>query len=162
MPEAGTGQSANAYIERQLIHVTWLTSGLGCDGDSVAMTSASSPSVEDLVQGVLPGSPRMIIYNPILAYETGGEFVESFHRAAQGRLDPFLLVLEGSVPNEQTSGDGHWSGFGVDAKTGQPITVCDWIDRLAPRAAAVLALGTCAAYGGVPAMRGNPTGAMGL
>ena len=31
-----------------------------------------------------------------------------------------------------------------------------------PRAAAVLALGTCAAYGGIPAMRGNPTGAMGL
>ena len=37
-----------------------------------------------------------------------------------------------------------------------------WIDRLAPRAAAVLALGTCAAFGGIPAMRNNPTGAMGL
>src|SRR5581483_3667442 len=44
----------------------------------------------------------------------------------------------------------------------QPITTNTWIDRLAPRAAAVLALGTCAAYGGIPAMRGNPTGAMGL
>jgi hydrogenase small subunit len=31
-----------------------------------------------------------------------------------------------------------------------------------PRAAVVLALGTSAAYGGIPAMRGNPTGAMGL
>jgi hydrogenase small subunit len=71
-------------------------------------------------------------------------------------------VLEGSVPNEQLSGQGHWSGLGVDPDTGQPITVCTWLDRLAPRAAAVLALGTCAAYGGIPAMRGNPTGAMGL
>jgi hydrogenase small subunit len=161
MHTGGRGR-ANSYAERQLIHVLWLTSGLGCDGDSVAMTSASSPSLEDLVHGVLPGSPRLIIYNALLAYETGEEFVESFHRAARGGLDPFVLVLEGSVPNEQTSGDGHWSGFGVDERTGQPITVCDWIDVLAPRAAAVLALGTCATYGGIPAMRGNPTGAMGL
>ena len=60
------------------------------------------------------------------------------------------------------NGDGHWAGLGVDPETGQPITTTSWIDRLAPRAAAVLALGTCAAYGGIPAMRGNPTGAMGL
>jgi hydrogenase small subunit len=126
------------------------------------MTSATSPSIEDLLQGVLPGSPRLLIYNAMLAYETGEEFVESFRIAARGGLDPFVLVLEGSVPNEQTSGEGHWTGFGADSVTGQPITVCEWIDRLAPLAAAVLALGTCAAYGGIPAMRGNPTGAMGL
>ncbi len=73
-----------------------------------------------------------------------------------------MLVLEGSVPNEQISGEGHWAALGVDPATGDPIPTNTWIDRLAPRAAAVLALGTCAAYGGVPAMRGNPTGAMGL
>jgi hydrogenase small subunit len=33
---------------------------------------------------------------------------------------------------------------------------------LAPRASAVVAVGTCATYGGIPAMAGNPTGAMGL
>src|SRR3569623_272549 len=52
--------------------------------------------------------------------------------------------------------------MGTDAKTGQPITVNEWIDRLAPRALAVVAAGTCAAYGGIHAMAGNPTGAMGL
>ena len=52
--------------------------------------------------------------------------------------------------------------MGVDPDTGEPISTCTWIDRLAPRAAAVLALGTCAAFGGIPAMRNNPTGAMGL
>ena len=72
-----------------------------------------------------------------------------------------MLVVEGSVANEEINGEGHWSGFGVDAE-GQPITASTWIDRLAPRAAVVMALGTCAAYGGVPAMRNNPTGAMGL
>ena len=52
--------------------------------------------------------------------------------------------------------------MGTDPATGQPILTNAWIDRLAPQAAAVLALGTCAAYGGIPAMRNNPTGAMGL
>ena len=47
---------------------------------------------------------------------------------------------------------------GSTRETGQPILTMTWIDRLAPRAAAVLALGTCAAYGGIPAMRNNPTG----
>ena len=82
--------------------------------------------------------------------------------AAAGRLDPFILVLEGSVPNEEISGDGYWAAFGVDPVERPADPTCTWIDRLAPRAAAVLALGTCAAYGGIPAMRNNPTGAMGL
>ena len=30
------------------------------------------------------------------------------------RLDPFVLVLEGSVPNEEINGEGHWAGFGTD------------------------------------------------
>ena len=46
--------------------------------------------------------------------------------------------------------------------TDQPITTNEWIDRLAPRALAVVACGTCATYGGIHAMQGNPTGAMGL
>ena len=39
---------------------------------------------------------------------------------------------------------------------------CTWIDRLAPQAWAVVACGTCATYGGIHAMEGNPTGCMGL
>ena len=100
--------------------------------------------------------PRLAIYNPLLAFETGDEFMRAFWSAAAGELDPFILVLEGSVPNEQISGDGHWAALGTDPETGDPIPTCTWIDRLAPRAAAVLALGTCAAYGGIPAMRGQP------
>jgi hydrogenase small subunit len=142
--------------------VLWITTGLGCDGDSIALTAATNPSLEDLLRGCLPGMPPMILYNPVFAYETGEEFMEAWWRAAEGKLDPFILVLEGSVPNEEINGDGHWAGLGVDADTGQPILTNTWLDRLAPKAAAVLALGTCAAYGGIPAMRNNPTGAMGL
>ena len=159
MLEFGPGYQ---QAERKLVHVLWLTSGLGCDGDSVALTSATSPSLEDLLRGVLPGMPRLAIYNPLFAFETGEEFMRAFWSAAAGRLNPFVLVLEGSVPNEQISGDGHWAALGLFPGTREPIPTCTWIDLLAPRAASVLALGTCAAYGGIPAMRGNPTGAMGL
>ncbi|MGH3261165.1 MAG: hydrogenase expression protein HypE, partial [Trebonia sp.] len=81
------------------ISVLWLTSGIGCDGDSVALTAATAPSLEDLLRGCLPGMPPLILYNPMLAYETGDEFTRAFRDAAAGRLDPFVLVLEGSVPN---------------------------------------------------------------
>jgi hydrogenase small subunit len=71
-------------------------------------------------------------------------------------------VVEGSIPDETNKAEGYWATFGTDSRTGQPILTCDWIDRLAPRAWAVVAAGTCAAYGGIHAMEGNPTGCMGL
>jgi hydrogenase small subunit len=157
-----TGVDMGRGSEREAVSILWLTTGLGCDGDSIAMTSATNPSLEDLLRGVLPGMPPVILHNPVFAFENGDEFVRAFEDAAAGRLDPFVLVLEGSVPNEQINGEGHWAGMGTDRNSGQPILTNTWIDRLAPAAAAVLALGTCAAYGGIPAMRNNPTGAMGL
>jgi hydrogenase small subunit len=143
------------------VSVLWITTGLGCDGDSIAMTAATNPSLEDLLRGALPGMPPMVLYNPVFAYENGDEFMRAWFDAQDGKLDPFILVLEGSVPNEEINGEGHWAGLGVE-NGGQPIPTSTWIDRLAPKASAVLALGTCAAYGGIPAMRNNPTGAMGL
>jgi hydrogenase small subunit len=98
----------------------------------------------------------------MLAVENGDEFMRAFYDAEAGKLDPFILVLGGSVPNEQINADGHWAALGVDPVSGQPITTNEWIDRLAPQAALVMAVGTCATYGGIPAMRNNPTGAMGL
>jgi hydrogenase small subunit len=143
-------------------HVIWMTTGLSCDGDSVAMTSATNPSLEDIVQGVIPGMPRVVVHNPVLAFEVGAEFMQAWYDAEAGKLDPFVLVVEGSIPNEKLNGDGYWTGMGDDPDTGQPITTNEWVDRLAPKAAAVVAVGTCATYGGIPAMKNNPTGAMGL
>jgi hydrogenase small subunit len=44
-----------AQAERQVVHIVWMTSGLGCDGDTVAMTAATNPSLEDLLTGAIPG-----------------------------------------------------------------------------------------------------------
>ena len=88
--------------------------------------------------------------------------MEYWHKADRGELDPFVLVVEGSIPNEKIKKEGYWAALGTDPATGQPITTNEWIDRLAPKASAVVAAGTCATYGGIHAMAGNPTGCMGL
>jgi len=145
------------------IDILWLTAGLGCDGDTIAMTAATQPSIEDLVTGALPWIPKVNFHNPFLSYENGDEFVRFFQEAAEGKSGrPFILVVEGSIPDEKNKDEGYWASFGTDTFTGQPITTCDWIDRLAPRGWAIIATGTCAAYGGIHAIEGNPTGCMGL
>jgi hydrogenase small subunit len=144
------------------VHILWLTAGLSCDGDSVSVTAAEQPSIEDVVLGAIPGLPKVHLHNPVLAYEVGDEFMEYFYKAERGELEPFVLVVEGSIPNEKIKAEGYWAAQGTDPQTGQPITTCEWIDRLTPRALAVIAVGTCATYGGIHAMAGNPTGCMGL
>ena len=158
----GRGDKIQGRQPIREIDVLWITAGLGCDGDTIAMTAATQPSIEDLVLGALPGIPKVKLHNPCLAYESGEDFMNFFYRAAEGRLEPFILVIEGSIPNEEIKEEGYWAGFGTNRETGQPILTCDWIDRLAPQAWAVIAAGTCATYGGIHAMAGNPTGAMGL
>lgn len=159
VPYGRTTQKPPAIAE---VHVLWITAGLGCDGDTVSITAATQPSLEDVLLGAIPGLPKVHLHNPVLAYETGQEFLQYYYRAAEGKLDPFILVIEGSIPNEKIKQEGYWAAFGTDQTTHQPIPTCSWIDRLAPKAWAVVAIGTCAAYGGIHAMAGNPTGAMGL
>src|SRR5579864_3304738 len=144
------------------IHIIWMTTGLSCDGDSVSTTAASLPSIEDVILGAIPGLPKVHLHNPVLCVEVGDELMQYWHKAAAGELDPFVLVLEGSVPNEDIKEEGYWAAMGTDPDTGQPITTNEWLDRLAPKATAVVAAGTCATYGGIHAMQGNPTGAMGV
>ena len=101
------------------VHIFWITAGLGCDGDTVSITAASDPSIEDVLLGAIPGLPKVHLHNPVLAYEVGDDFMKSFHQAARGEIDNFVLVVEGSIPNENLSGDGYWAALGTDPKTGR-------------------------------------------
>mgnify|MGYP001557124654 CR=1 FL=1 len=60
------------------VHILWITAGLSCDGDSVSITAATQPSVEDVVMGAIPGLPKVHLHNPVLAYEVGGDFMKFF------------------------------------------------------------------------------------
>jgi hydrogenase small subunit len=156
-----------AATEEPVIHILWINAGLSCDGDSVALTAAMQPTIEDIVLGALPGLPKVSVHWPLIDYDSGpmqgaDPFIEWFYMADRGELDPFVLVVEGSIPNEAIKTEGYWCGFGNNPETGQPMTTSEWLDRLAPKATAIVCAGTCATYGGIHAMAGNPTGAMGV
>ena len=110
----------------------------------------------------MPGLPIVRLHNPVLAYENGDAFMRVMHQAARGELGEFILVVEGSIPDESNKAEGYWAALGQDAETRQPIPTVRWIDQIAPHAWAAFAVGTCATYGGIHAMAGNPTGCMGL
>src|SRR5262249_15129275 len=135
------------------VHILWTPDGMSCDGDTVSVTAATQPSIEDLVMGAIPGLPKVHLHNRVLDYSLGREeYMRVWHDAAEGRLDaPFVLVVEGSIPNEEIKDEGYWAAIGNDPQTGQPITLNEWIDQLAPKALAVVAAGTCATYGGIHA-----------
>ena len=154
-------------IDETVIHVLWINAGLSCDGDSVALTAATQPTMEEIALGALPGLPKIAVHWPLIDFECGpvggaDDFIEWFFKADRGELEPFVLVVEGSIPNEAIKSEGYWCGFGNNPETDQPMTTSEWLDRLAPKATAVVAVGTCATYGGIHAMAGNPTGAMGV
>lgn len=150
----------------KVVHAFWL-SGMSCDGCSIAAVGATHPSVESLISGTIPGIPKIILHHPVLAVEAGEAFVHSYELAANDELDaPFVIIQEGSIADESIAAaqGGYWSGLGVREIDGepQPIPTAEWLKRMSQHAAAVIAIGTCATWGGVPAAIGNPTNAMGV
>src|SRR3954465_6986980 len=88
------------------VHILWISEGMSCDGDTVSITAASQPSIEDVVLGLIPGLPKVHLHNKVLAYETGEDFLAAYRKAARGELGaPFVLVIEGSIPNEKINGE---------------------------------------------------------
>ena len=149
------------------VHAFWIAGG-SCDGCSIAAVGASSPSVEDLLRGVLPGIPKVVLHHPVLSKVAGEAFIKPFRLAAEGKLEaPFVVVCEGSIMDENIAGavGGYWSGLGSDEDEDglpQPIPSSSWVTRMSKYAAAIIAVGTCATWGGVPAAAGNPTDACGV
>src|SRR4029078_1743120 len=105
------------------VHILWISEGMSCDGDSVSITSARQPSIEDVLLGAIPGIPKVHLHNKVLSPTLGGEeFLAPFRQAARGELDaPFVLVVEGSIPNENISGEGYWTSFGHDEAEGEAV-----------------------------------------
>ena len=156
---------SNTHIDE--VHAFWIAGG-SCDGCSIAAVGATSPSVEDLLRGVLPGMPKVVLHHPVLAVTAGEEFIKPFRLAAEGNLGhPFVVICEGSIMDERIAAQtgGYWSGLGADEDEDgnpQPIPSSSWVSRMSKHAVAIVAVGTCATWGGVPAAAGNPTDAEGV
>ncbi|MGH9182687.1 MAG: hydrogenase expression protein HypE [Acidimicrobiales bacterium] len=144
------------------IYLIWMVGG-SCDGCTVAVSGGTHPRVEHLLAGIVPGLPRVELVHTVVSMESGAEWVHNLFMAERGELDaPYVITWEGSIMDESISGDGYWMGLGDDPATGRQITSLEWLDRLAPGAAAVIAIGTCATWGGIPAAKGNVTNSMGM
>ena len=142
------------------ISLIWLT-GAGCNGCTLAMLEASEPGIEDLLFGNVPDAPRVTLIHPELAMESGAHYLAGLERAVSGALAPFVLVLEGAIPEDRPDGEGLFFKLG-STPDGKPIPISNWVERLAPKAEAVLAMGSCATWGGLPAAEGSPLRVRGL
>ena len=156
----------------KVVHAFWLA-GMSCDGCSIAVVGATNPSVESLINGSVAGMPKVILHHSVLSVESGEDFIRDYARAANGELGaPYVVIYEGSIADERIAQDtgGYFSAMGAENlgkdehgdEQRRPIPTAEWLKRMAPGAAAVIAIGTCATWGGVPAAAGNPTGSMSL
>ncbi|MBA3761212.1 MAG: hydrogenase expression protein HypE [Gemmatimonadales bacterium] len=154
----------------QTVHVFWLA-GMSCDGCSISVTGATNPGIEGLLLGTVPAMPKVILHHPVLSVESGEGFVQPFKDAVAGALGaPYVVVYEGSVADERIAErtGGYFCAMGSEAMgegeggEARPTPTATWLKRMAPGAAATIAIGTCATWGGVPSAEGNPTGAMSL
>jgi len=119
----------------------WLH-GQACSGCSVSFLNAAYPDVVSVLTQSLS-----VDYHATLSAAAGATAWQALNaRVAAGN---YILVVEGAVP----------AGMPQACQVGdEPFT--QLLTRAAKRATAVVALGTCAAFGGVPAAPPNPTGAV--
>lgn len=124
--------------------------GLGCGGDTLSLFNAEEPDFLDALKML----DLNIAWHPSLSLEKG-DVLERICRAfLAGKVPLDFLVVEGSVPSGP---DGTGSVYEF---LGRPFI--SWIRALAQTARYVIAVGTCATNGGIPASGPNPTGAAGL
>lgn len=118
----------------------WLQ-GLSCTGDSIALLNSEDPEPAELLTRYI----SLALHQTIGAAQ-GSQFMGALDKAAA--LGDFVLVIEGAVPMEMPE---------ACVIGGRPFS--EILLELIPKARMVVAVGTCAAFGGVPAAEGNPTGA---
>ena len=133
------------------MNILWLQSA-GCGGCTMSLLNAESPGVFDLLDN--PG--LRFLWHPALSQETGGEVRRILDDVESGRVPLDILCVEGSI----LTGPKGTGRFQMLSGTGR--SMLNWVQSLAPRAAHVVAVGTCATYGGVTSAGGNPAGAIGV
>jgi hydrogenase small subunit len=123
--------------------VLWLH-GLSCSGCSVSFLNSTYPDPASVLTRYIS-----LGYNSVVSAASGELAMNLInqHIAAKNAL----LVVEGAVPSGMPSA----CMFGEERFT-------DLLTRAASSAKAVIALGTCASYGGIPGAPSNPTGAEGV
>lgn len=142
LPGRYTTKVANAMASVTRPPVLWLEFQ-DCAGCTEALLRASNPTPAELVLDVL----SVDYHETIMA--ASGNLAEE---AKKQTIDAggYLLVIEGSIP---TAEDGIYCCIGGR-------TALDILEEAVSNAAAVIAVGSCATFGGIPKASPNPTGAV--
>lgn len=135
----------------QEVPVIWIQ-GASDSGCSVSMINAVDPTIQDLLlTAVVPDKHVNLRFHQTLMAGQGHVAMNALNKAAE--TPGFVLVVEGSIP---TKDDGIYCLIGEEGERG--LTVLEHLLNLAPKASAVIALGTCSAFGGIPGAAPNVTG----
>ncbi|MFZ7103065.1 MAG: hydrogenase small subunit [Peptococcaceae bacterium] len=120
--------------------VIWMQ-GQGCTGCSSALLSSAEPTPEKILLDLLS-----VRFHPTLMAAAGDEAANSLEQTI--KEGSYLLILEGSLPTRDPR---------FCMVEGKPLL--EQFKKAAAQAEAVIAVGSCAAYGGIP--RAGVTGAVG-
>src|SRR5579862_4987963 len=118
-----------------------------CTGCTETLLRTSAPDVAHLILDVIS-----LDYHETLMAASGEQAEKALRQAMTENAGKFVLVVEGAIP---TKNDGVYYQMG-----GRPgIEV---LKEVAAQSAAIIAIGSCASWGGVPSADPNPTGAVGV
>ncbi len=142
-PSVAPVMAANlARARRQ--SVIWL-SFQECTGCLETLLRSPSPTISSLIFDFIS-----LDYQETLMAAAGSAAEQTLREAVAAGKGEYLLAIDGSIPVR----DG-----GVYSMTGGRSNV-SMLETIAADAKAVLAIGTCAAFGGIPKAYPNPTGAV--
>ncbi len=139
-------QVASTIAKAKRPSVIWLHFQ-DCTGCSETLLRTSKPDIADLILNVIS-----LDYHETLMAASGYQAEAALKQAVQDNLGKFVLVVEGSIP---TKDQGQYMKL-----AGRPAIQV--LKEIAPKSAAVIAMGSCASWGGVPSADPNPTGAQGV
>ncbi|MBL8493756.1 MAG: NADH:ubiquinone oxidoreductase [Rhodocyclaceae bacterium] len=130
-------------------NLLWLQTG-ACSGDTLSLLNADGPSLESLING----GAIELLWHPSLTAEPAGYLERLIRDIENGVRSLDIFCVEGSLITGPY-GTGMFDSFRGRAKI-------DIARSLAEKAEVVVAVGTCSAFGGIPAAPPNPTDCTGL
>jgi hydrogenase small subunit len=135
---------AEALSKTRKPSVIWL-SFQECTGCTESLTRSHSPTVEGMIFDLIS-----LDYHHTLQAASGHAAEAAREAAMKEFWGKYLLIVDGSIPAKDTAFYSTIAG----------ISNYDMLVEAAKGAAAVIAVGTCAAFGGIPHAKPNPTGAV--
>ncbi len=144
MPPSMAAVMAEKLAKAPRQSVIWL-SFQECTGCTESLTRSHSPTLENLIFNAIS-----LDYHHTLQAASGTAAEAAREHAMKEWYGKYLVIVDGSIPSKD---EGIYS-------TIAGRTNADILQEVAKGAAAIISVGTCASFGGIPYAKPNPTGAV--